>query len=293
MKQADPGYRYEFNPDELQPIKACNEAHGFAVVKALLTRDYVEELKDSVRTVANPNNDLGPGQSRTVHAFIEYSPPLWKLLEHERYLKLCQHLVGSEEITVHRSAAIIRNPGSRGADWHTDWSFCEGPSRTANEVMNRGEIPSGLWFYLNGTHPSRGGLAVIADSHRSDWPGPEGFTFTEDRRSFHRQGAPPKAYAGMDVPGIVPLCTEPGDLILFAARTYHAAFPHGGTEPRLSCAVGFRAGRSPYPVPWPLPDSAKRFKESVPERLRPFVEYYTGFDKNWTAKATTLQTHSS
>jgi len=41
-------YRYEFESDELDEIKACHDTHGFAVVKGLLSPAYVEEIKDSV-----------------------------------------------------------------------------------------------------------------------------------------------------------------------------------------------------------------------------------------------------
>ena len=120
-----------------------------------------------------------------------------------------------------------------------------------------------MWFYLNGTHPSRAGLAVIADSHRADWQPPDGFEFTADQRSFHRTGEEPKPYDRMDMPGTVPLFTEPGDLIIFAARTYHGAFPHGGDEPRLSCGFIFRPTQEKLSIPWELPESAHRFMEGL------------------------------
>jgi len=54
---------------------------------------------------------------------------------------------------------------------------------------------------------------VIADSHRPEWAGPEGFEFTEHRRSFRKQGADSQGnYPSFDVPGCVPIVAEPGDL---------------------------------------------------------------------------------
>ena len=76
-------YQYGFEADELSAIKACHDAHGFAVVKNVLSPDYVEELKESVSQVLDPESDLGLGETRVKHAFIEYSKPLWKLLENE------------------------------------------------------------------------------------------------------------------------------------------------------------------------------------------------------------------
>jgi uncharacterized protein YndB with AHSA1/START domain len=54
---------------------------------------------------------------------------------------------------------------------------------------------------------------VIADSHSPEWAGPEGFEFTEHRRSFRKQGADSQGnYPSFDVPGCVPIVAEPGDL---------------------------------------------------------------------------------
>ena len=282
--QADLPYRCEFAPDETDALTRCVEEHGFAVVKDLISSAHVEELKDSVRCVVNPDDDMGPGQSRTFHAFIEHSPPLARLLENQRYLDISRRLLGDEAITLHRTAAIIRNPGSSGMAWHTDWSFPAAagtPPRSASDVLNNGEGPSGLWFYLTGSNAQNGGIAIIPDSHTPDWPGPRGYEFTDGRHSFHRQSEAAVSHHGADVPGAISVETQGSDLIVFAARTYHAALSHQGDEPRLSCAVGFRAGQNPWPTPWLLPASARRFIESVPPTIFPIVEHYTGIVPEW------------
>ncbi len=284
LSQTDLPYRCEFEPHEIEAIAECVEAHGFAVVKNFIPNDHVEELKAAVRQVVNPNNDLGPGQSRTFHAFVEHSPSLARLLENEDYLKISRRLLQSEELTVHRSAAIIRNHGSSGMAWHTDWSFPTAAGtmpRNANGVLNNGEGPSGAWFYMTGSHPTRGGIAIIPDSHTPDWKGSEGFEFTEGRSSFYRASKEATAHHGPDVPGAMPIVSEGGHLILFAARTYHAAMSHQGDEPRLSCAMGFRAGRSHWPTPWTLPESAQKFIASVPPSAFSLVEHYTGIVADW------------
>ena len=279
-------YPYEFAPHELESIKACNDEHGFAVVKGMITPEYVEDLKADVRRVLNPHDSLLPGQSTYSPNFVEVAPASWKLLECGPYMKLYRHLLQSDELTIHRSAAIIRMPSAGPVTWHTDYSFFPDPPQNVNHILNRIECPSGAWFYLNGTHPDRGGLAVIADSHRPDWSGPQGFQLTADKHTFYREGTTAEAYAGMDVPGVVPLLTDPGDLIVFAARTYHAATAHYGDEPRLSCSVVFRAGQTPYPVPWPLPASARAFQANAPLPLQPFLDHYTGIEPAWKPAAT-------
>jgi hypothetical protein len=85
----------------------------------------------------------------------------------------------------------------------------------------------------------------------------------------------------MDVPGMLPLLTAPGDLIVFAERTYHGVFPHHGDEVRLSIGLAFRPGQTPFPVPWPLPESARKFIASAPADVRPLVEHYVGLEPGW------------
>ena len=55
---------------------------------------------------------------------------------------------------------------------------------------------------------------VIADSHRPEWVGPEGFESTEQRRSFRKLGAVEQEgnYPSFDVPGCVPIIADPGDM---------------------------------------------------------------------------------
>lgn len=282
VRKPELSYPYEFAMNELDATQKCVEAHGFAVLKKVLPPDRVAELKAAVVQVVNANGDLGPGQSRTHVSFIEEAPALWGLLEYEPYMRSQKVFCQAGELTINRSAAIIRNPGSPALVWHSDWrGFSKEPPKTASDVLNRGPWPSGLWFYLTGSNPMHGGLAVIEDSHVADWPGPPGFALTSDGTSFYPEGSEPKGYVGFDVPGMVPLFTEPGDEIIFADRTYHAAFPNQSDEVRLSCAIGFRPRPMRIDTPWQLPVSARRFIENLPGHLQPLVENYVGIDPQW------------
>lgn len=284
LQKPELSYQYEFGLNELEAAQSCVEAHGFAVIKHLLPNDLVEELKASVVQVVNPNNDMGPGQSRTHVSFIEYSPALWKLLDYAPFMQAQQVFCQAKELTLNRTAAIIRNPGSAALLWHSDWrGFAKAPPKAANDVLNRGPWPSGLWFYLTGSNPQHGGLAVIEDSHVPDWPGPEGFELTPDQASFYPKGGEPKGYVGFDLPGLVPLFTEPGDEIVFAARTYHAAFPNQTDQVRLSCGIGLRPRAMRIDAPWPLSSTAQAFIKAQPPSIQPLVENYVGIDPSWRA----------
>ena len=262
-------------------MSECLEVHGFAIIKDVLPPERVEKLKQAVYDGTDPESTLAPGQSRTRHAWIESGPGAWTLLEHEPFMDIHRHLIGTDELTVHRSAAIIRMPGSQSVAWHTDWCGYSTEIKNSGDILNRGLWPSGKWFYLTGSRPVHGGLCVIEDSHLEDWEGPEGFRMTADRRSFYPEGEEERPYAGFEIPGLMPLFTQGGDMIVFAHRTYHGAFPNRLEEVRLSCAIGFRDRKHRIEVPWEIPKSGRWFLENLPGHLQEYTHGYTSIDMDW------------
>lgn len=282
IEKPDLGYRFEFSTDELGDMSGCLDTHGFAIIKSVLPITIVDGLKQAVWDGADPGRTLGIGESRTRHAWIESGPGAWSLLECESFMAIHRHLIGTNNLTVHRSAAIIRMPGAGPVGWHTDWcGFHNGPPRHSGDVLNQGLWPSGKWFYITGSRPVHGGLCVIEDSHVEDWTGPEGFKLTADRSSFSVEGSEETRYDGFDIPGLVPLFTDPGDMIVFAHRTYHGAFANQSDEVRLSCAIGFRDRNCRIDVPWNIPEAGRDFLKNVPDHLRRYVDGYTSIDVGW------------
>ena len=283
IKKPELAYRYEFTLDELDAAQACVEAHGFAIVKNVLSDELVEDLRQSVKQLLDPDGTLAAGESLNHNSFIEHAHAMWKLFDHEPFMRAQRVFCQTEELTVNRSAAILRNPGSAALAWHTDFcGFSDGPPQFSGDILNRGPWPSGLWFYITGSYPEHGGLAVIEDSHVEGWPGPEGFQLTPDQRSFHRQGTEPHRHVGFDVPGLVPLFAGPCDEIVYASRTYHAAFPNSIDRVRLSCSAMLRPREYRIDAPWPLSEHAQAFKRTLPQRWQPLVEGYVGIDNDWS-----------
>ncbi|MCY3898498.1 MAG: phytanoyl-CoA dioxygenase family protein [Caldilineaceae bacterium] len=283
IQKPELGYQYEFTLDELDAAQDCVQAHGFAIVKNVLNDELVDELQKSVKQVIDPDDSLGEGNSFTHTSFIEHSPAMWKMFDHEPFIRAQRVFCQAEELTINRTAAIIRNPGSDPLTWHSDFcGFTDGPPTFSGDILNRGPWPSGLWFYITGSHPKHGGLAVVEDSHVEGWEGPEGYQLTPDQRSFHRIGTEPKGYVGFDFPGMVPLFTDPGDEIIFASRTYHSAFPNRIDRVRLSCGIGLRPRDYPVNAPWALSEDARVFMKAFPDHLQPLVKDYVGIDTEWS-----------
>ena len=69
-------------------MSACLEAHGFAIIKDALPDDIVAGLRKAVWDGTDPDRTLGPGESRTRHAWIESGPGAWSLLEYEPFMEI-------------------------------------------------------------------------------------------------------------------------------------------------------------------------------------------------------------
>ena len=89
-----------------------------------------------------------------------------------------------------------------------------------------------------------------------------------------------------DVDGCVPLVTNPGDLIIFAPRTFHGAFPvpRGFNDVRHSANFGLRqqpfmTGASadcPLLAPWARSLQAAQLEDALPDHLKRFARLYPG-----------------
>ena len=109
---------------------------------------WLRSFRNRFFRLSTPDGTLGPGESYTHPTFVEHAPALWKLLDYEPYLRVQRLFCQADELTIHRSAAILRNPGSSPLTWHSDWhGFSQGPPQNVGDVLNRGHWPSGRWFY--------------------------------------------------------------------------------------------------------------------------------------------------
>jgi hypothetical protein len=261
---------------ESAAIAAAVDEHGFAVVDGVLDDDLVASLRDDVCRAVDAST-IPEGEARYCMDLVERSPGMWRLLGDERYLDLNRALCRCDALTIHRSAAVVRMPGAPGQAWHTDNPPWPGEPDCANAVLNRwDEFPAGMMFYLGGCAPERGGLAVIAGSHRPGWRWPQARA-AEDPRWAGVETLPVRC----DLPGMVPIVCGPRDLVIFAARTWHAALPYAGPGPRLMCGVLLRPRRIRVAAPWPLPEHARRFVATAPEPVRRLCDGYVGIDAGW------------
>lgn len=280
-KNHQPSYNIYFERDNIPNALTCMNTYGYCVIRGMINQEMVEALKDSIDETLDPKRDMPENSNRYHLAFAEVSKPLRKLVEHAPYMNFMHQLLGSKNLCLHRSATILRTAGEPIGTWHTDSRAHVKIPKIASDLLNCHGLPSGAWFYLNGSHPDSSGIAVIENSHAPNWEGPEGFKLTSDQRSFHPIGeADDVVYKSIDVPGCIAVIADSGDLICFADRTYHTNM--ATHERRYSCAIMFRP-KSIKIDEWPLPSSAQKMIAEMPEHLKGYTEGYTGYDEKWRA----------
>ena len=114
----DTGYEYVFTTEQLTEMVACHDAHGFAVVKDILTDEQVREMRAEI-------DEKGACQPS-----IERYVTQQRLLANPRWMAVSDALldVGPGEeamgLTCHHSAVLVRERGTPRGDlavaWHTD-----------------------------------------------------------------------------------------------------------------------------------------------------------------------------
>ena len=146
---------------------------------------------------------------------------------------LMRELVGPQPLLVqtHHNCVMTKMPGySSATHWHQDvryWSY------------QRPELVS-AWFALSAETPENGCLSFLPGTHRA--------LFTRDRldaRLFLRQDQEDNLalIAGAFTPSL-----EPGDLVLFHCRTFHAAGRNATTVTKFSPVFTYRdASNAPLP----------------------------------------------
>ena len=287
---------YRFTSDDVAGALASLRAHGFAIIEGMLPATVVETLREAVHEACDSYAALEqsdvPIEERSNQycmTFIEHSTKALALLEHQPYLDYITSEHAREDLCFHRSACIRRSPGDDGIAWHRDTSPLadDEPSQIANDVLNRPAHQyekRGGWFYLTGSRPEHGGLWVIPGSHKADYELPAGFEAVNGRKSFKRVGAADGWCHDLDVPGAIPVITEPGDLIIFTTETFHAAGPNLIEQDRLSCGIGFRPRSAHIEAPWELPAPAQALAARIPDAFKSFMDGYTSFDGSWRAE---------
>ena len=258
MRSVDPSDAAVATADELSH-------RGYAVVRGAVAADIVTlvretcledrdrrvepfELEADTHYPGSPDSPTSPG-GQTIRRLLwahARGPVFTRLLTDPSLVEPLRAYFGRPVVCplAHHNCVMTKEPAfSSDTGWHQDvryWSF------------ERTDLVSG-WFALGPERPENGGLRVVPGSHA--------MTFTRDQfdeHLFFREDLPENA--ALLETAVYPEL-EAGDLLLFHARTLHAAGRNRTGEVKMAAVFTFRPLDNP-----PAPGSRSA---AMPEVLLP------------------------
>jgi len=199
------------------------EVFGFVIRRKLFRPEELYKINDEFdRRLASIVRDAGPRGKHQFHNWANRSPDtpyIAGLLEDPRVYLPSEQLLGNDAVPVHSNS----NSYFENTAWH--------PDATERHLLMIKNV-----MYLQPTTGERGSLRLIPGSHKSplhDELLRIGLNRTDGKESRFLTASGIRAE---DIPCYI-YCSEPGDMITFNERVWHAAF--GGYTDRRTCTFNF------------------------------------------------------
>ena len=196
---------------------------GWCVVDGVIPAGSVDAIRDSVDETAGRNRRggelMGVGASTGLIASDQSLAPY---LADDRVAGVAEALFGPH-VRISFTTAIINNPGNERGGWHSDWPFNQNnaghvPAPYPDAVMHM----TSIWM-LSPFSPETGGTLVVPGSHRSN-NNPTGDNGVDAKKPYPTE---------MQATG------DPGSVLLFDSRLWHATATNRGDRPRVGVAVRY------------------------------------------------------
>ncbi len=220
-------------PEILRHLKL----EGFCIVENVIPNDKVDEVRDSVVEVVDREREraaaeiaktrakghrIGGEGVDSVPQLVAHTQTFVPYLTDERVLGTAEAMFGPY-VKTSATIGLVNNPGNARGYWHADWPFNQ-------TVANHVPAPypdaalhlSSIWM-LTPFNETTGGTLVVPGSHRMpDNPSGENGV---DRNAPY--------------PTEVNATGEPGSVLLFDSRMWHAVPPNMSDSPRVCIVVRF------------------------------------------------------
>ena len=196
---------------------------GWCVVNDVIPKDVVGSIRRSVaKTAGYDDNNKGVMGVGASTGLIASDQSLAPHLADEKVAGVAEALFGPH-VRISFTTAIINKPGNDRGGWHADWPFNQ---------YNAGHIPApypdtvmhmtSIWM-LSPFSPDTGGTLIVPGSHRSN-NNPTGGNGVDPNKKYPTE---------MQATG------DPGSVLIFDSRLWHATATNNGTEPRVGVAVRY------------------------------------------------------
>jgi phytanoyl-CoA hydroxylase len=236
-------------PIDLASLSTRFKANGVVVLRGFVALERVEQIrKAAMGALAQrippfeleaelgypgapaSTADVGGGTIRRLRNMAERDPIFAEWAGDRELLSIISSLLGTPQITltqVHHNSLMSKQPSfSSDTRWHRDvryWHF------------SRPELVS-AWLALGDETTENGGLGFVPGSHRVDFPS-DAYDDNEFLMADHAEAAPWVALA--QFPALAA-----GDVVLFDARTFHAASRNRTAQTKYSLVYSYHASNN-------------------------------------------------
>jgi hypothetical protein len=199
-------------------------AFGFVVLRGCLSGEEVEGLQEAYKRVvadAPVYNYFGNNDSQVLTPFVQADDRFAALIEHPRIMEAMRDIWGVECLYIGSSDLWANRDDT---PWHSDGR----PGRRAVGIKTS--------IYLDEQDRDSGALNVIPGSHHPEFCEAifKAYGYWATATSRPRLRIDPAT-----VPGMVPLSTRPGDVVLWDTRLWHSAFRRGDGRPRRAMFISY------------------------------------------------------
>lgn len=197
-------------------------AFGYVVLKGCLSTAEVNNLLQAyqeVMAVAPSYNYFGQSGTKMVAPFVDKHDAFGALIEHPGVMAAMRDIWGTECLYIAGSdmwANYDETP------WHSDGQ----PGREAKTLKTA--------IYLEEMGPNSGPLNIIPGSHH-----PEFCAAIFRSCGVWDRGRPRLRLDKEKIPGMIPLYTQPGDVVLWDNRLWHSAFKRKDGQARKTMFIGY------------------------------------------------------
>jgi ectoine hydroxylase len=202
------------------------DQHGYLTLPGVLSPDEVAHYAaalDRVYERVAAIGGLGPDGALHRLSAVTACPELSGLIDHPGVFPLVWSLLGWN-LHIYHSHLDVHPPVTAGKPFRWEWHQDGGRQNRELETDPRPRMSVKLAFWLSDvSEPGRGNLTVIPDSHRTNWlPGPP------------RRDIPWPAPQGA-----TPVQVNPGDVVLFDRRLWHARSDNRSSVVRKVAFFGY------------------------------------------------------
>ena len=194
---------------------------GWHVEPGIIPSNEVDLVRKNIETsIITREKRMQSVNSET--GLITKDQSLAPYLAHDGVLKVVESFLG-EHFKISFTTAIINNPGNERGIWHSDWPFNQNNAGHIQAPYHDAVTHLTTIWMLSPFSAETGGTLIVPGSHRSS-NNPTG-----------KMGIDPLA----PYPTEMHATGDPGSVLFFDSRLWHATATNFGIKPRVGVAVRF------------------------------------------------------